>query len=68
MSINCMPDDGLIAFTLEQMNERIQAETQTGETGTAHLRGGLLYTGNVHDAVPRRLLLDPRLSPLDKTA
>lgn len=29
---------------------------------------GLLFTGNPHEAVPRRLLLDPRLSPLERNA
>jgi hypothetical protein len=31
-------------------------------------RSGLLFLGNVHDAFPRRLFMDTRLSPLDKTA
>ncbi|MDL4914892.1 MAG: STY4528 family pathogenicity island replication protein [Enterobacterales bacterium endosymbiont of Blomia tropicalis] len=72
MSINRTPDDSLIAFTLGQMNarlaERTGAEKHTGATDVTNLRSGLLYMGNVHDSIPRRLLLDARLSPLDKTA
>lgn len=72
MSINKTPDDSLIAFTLEQMNarlaERIGAEKHAGTPDVTNLRSGLLYMGNVHDSIPRRLLLDTRLSPLDKTA
>nr|WP_159464897.1 STY4528 family pathogenicity island replication protein [Scandinavium goeteborgense] len=72
MSINRTPDDSLIAFTLGQMNarlaERTGAEKHAGTTDVTNLRSGLLYMGNVHDSIPRRLLLDARLSPLDKTA
>ncbi len=72
MSKNKTPDDSLITFTLEQMNarlaERIGAEKHAGNPDVTNLRSGLLYMGNVHDSIPRRLLLDTRLSPLDKTA
>lgn len=72
MSIDKTPDDSLITFTLEQMNarlaERIGAEKHAGNPDVTNLRSGLLYMGNVHDSIPRRLLLDTRLSPLDKTA
>ncbi|HHK8230810.1 TPA: STY4528 family pathogenicity island replication protein [Serratia marcescens] len=72
MSINRTPDDSLITFTLDQMNarlaERIGAEKHAGTTDVTNLRSGLLFMGNVHDSIPRRLLLDTRLSPLDKTA
>ncbi|MEL5589553.1 STY4528 family pathogenicity island replication protein [Serratia ureilytica] len=72
MSINNTPDDSLITFTLEQMNarlaERIGAEKHAGNPDVTNLRSGLLYMGNVHDSIPRRLFLDTRLSPLDKTA
>lgn len=64
-----LPADSLIAYTVEKMNLRL-AERIPGEddTGQLQLRSGLLYMGNVHDAYPRRLLLDTRLSPLDKMA
>ncbi|WP_051240252.1 STY4528 family pathogenicity island replication protein [Photorhabdus temperata] len=58
--------DSLIAFTLEQMNTRLAAQTEGDEK--KQLRSGLLYLGNVHDAMPRQLILDTRLSPLDKMA
>lgn len=72
MSKTRKPDDSLISFTLAQMNarmaERIGAEKHSGTTDVTNLRSGLLYMGNIHDSMPRRLLLDTRLSPLDKTA
>ena len=58
-----LPADSLIAFTLEKMNARLAANPLRDN---GQVRSGLLFTGNVHDAIPRRLLLDPRLSPLDK--
>ena len=72
MSISKRPDDSLISHTIEQMNarlaERICDDTQATAGDVTNLRSGLLFTGNVHDAVPRRLMLDTRLSPLDKVA
>ena len=60
-----LPAESLIAHTLRKMKASM-AEKASREEG--RIRSGLLFTGNVHDAVPRRLLLDTRLSPLDKTA
>ncbi|HIE1973537.1 TPA: STY4528 family pathogenicity island replication protein [Escherichia coli] len=60
-----LPVDSLIAYTLEKMQERIE---QKGRQQDGKIQSGLLFTGNVHDAIPRRLLLDTRLSPLDKMA
>ncbi|MEW5291539.1 STY4528 family pathogenicity island replication protein [Erwinia papayae] len=57
------PAESLIAFTLEKMTARLAANPRRDE---GRIRSGLLFTGNVHDAFPRRLLLDTRLSPLDK--
>ncbi|SQC20682.1 Uncharacterised protein [Klebsiella pneumoniae] len=72
MSISKRPDDSLISHTIEQMNarlaERICDDTQATAGDVTNLRSGLLFTGNIHDAVPRRLMLDTRLSPLDKVA
>ncbi|MEG3127037.1 STY4528 family pathogenicity island replication protein [Pantoea cypripedii] len=59
-----LPADSLISHALEKMNARIAANPQSD---TGKVRNGLLFLGNVHDAIPRRLLLDSRLSPLDKT-
>lgn len=54
--------DSLITFTLDRMKEKIKT---TPQAGPGHR---LLFTGSLHDAIPRRLLLDTRLSPLDKMA
>ncbi|MGR7122047.1 STY4528 family pathogenicity island replication protein [Klebsiella aerogenes] len=55
--------ENLIAHTLEKMQARIASSERDGR-----IQSGLLFTGNVHDAFPRRLFLDTRLSPLDKMA
>ncbi|HAO9087386.1 TPA: helix-turn-helix domain-containing protein [Escherichia coli] len=60
-----LPAESLIAYTLEKMNHRMATGVRKEE---GRIRSGLLFTGNVHDAIPRRLLLDTRLSPLDKMA
>lgn len=61
-----VPIDDVIQRTLAQMQNRIEQKTQSGEQSNE--QSGLLFLGNVHDAVPRRLFLDSRLSPLDKMA
>ncbi|HAO0315489.1 TPA: helix-turn-helix domain-containing protein [Escherichia coli] len=60
-----LPAESLIAYTLEKMKHRMATGVRKVE---GRIRSGLLFTGNVHDAIPRRLLLDTRLSPLDKMA
>ncbi|ECF3780383.1 helix-turn-helix domain-containing protein [Salmonella enterica subsp. enterica serovar Oslo] len=57
-----LPADDIIDYTLSKMQARID-----GAPGTSgQERNGLLFTGNLHDAYPRALILDMRLSPLDK--
>ncbi|EFA5470972.1 TPA: helix-turn-helix domain-containing protein [Escherichia coli] len=60
-----LPAESLIAYTLEKMKHCMATGARKEE---GRIRSGLLFTGNVHDAIPRRLLLDTRLSPLDKMA
>ncbi|EIW8458058.1 helix-turn-helix domain-containing protein [Salmonella enterica subsp. enterica serovar Reading] len=62
---SALPADSIIDYTLARMQERLAArhDVQSGQE-----RSGLLFMGNVHDAYPRALLLDTRLSPLDKVA
>ncbi|POW54875.1 hypothetical protein C3408_20745 [Candidatus Pantoea alvi] len=59
-----LPDDSLIQQAVTKMINRLTARS-AGEQNS-FVRGGLLFTGNIQDAMPRRLLLDHRLSPLDK--
>ena len=61
-----VPVDDVIQRTLAKMQNRIEQKAQSGEQGNE--QSGLLFLGNVHDAVPRCLFLDSRLSPLDKMA
>lgn len=61
-----VPVDDVIQCSLAKMQNRIEQKTQSGEQSNE--QSGLLFLGNVHDAVPRRLFLDSRLSPLDKMA
>lgn len=58
--------DNVIGHTLNKMTARIVQKAQPGTV--VNEQSGLLYMGNVHDAIPRQLYLDNRLSPLDKTA
>lgn len=59
-----LPDDSLIHQAVTKLNDRLTARLP--EEQNSYVRGGLLFTGNIHDSMPRRLLLDHRLSPLDK--
>ncbi|MCP9269655.1 STY4528 family pathogenicity island replication protein [Xenorhabdus sp. XENO-1] len=56
--------DSLIAHTIAKMKMRLEQRT---DDDVSQLRSGLLFMGNIQDAYPRRLLLDDRLSLLDKT-
>ncbi|EBI1834952.1 helix-turn-helix domain-containing protein [Salmonella enterica] len=57
-----LPADDIIDYTLSKMQARLDGTA--GQSGQE--RNGLLFTGNIHDAYPRALILDMRLSPLDK--
>ncbi|HFW3088936.1 TPA: STY4528 family pathogenicity island replication protein [Salmonella enterica subsp. enterica serovar Reading] len=57
-----LPADDIIDYTLARMQARIDGASAT----SGQERNGLLFTGNLHDAYPRALVLDMRLSPLDK--
>ncbi|TPV23689.1 STY4528 family pathogenicity island replication protein [Pantoea anthophila] len=59
-----LPDDSLIQQAVTKLNARLTARST--EEQNSFVRGGLLFTGNIHDSMPRRLILDQRLSPLDK--
>lgn len=61
-----LPPDSIVEFTLARM--QISLAQRTSENDVTNERSGLLFLGNVHDAFPRRLFMDTRLSPLDKTA
>ncbi|MDC9615876.1 STY4528 family pathogenicity island replication protein [Xenorhabdus khoisanae] len=56
--------DSIIAHTIAKMKMRL---AQRADDDVSQLRSGLLFMGNIQDAYPRHLLLDNRLSPLDKT-
>ncbi|WP_187651885.1 STY4528 family pathogenicity island replication protein [Xenorhabdus sp. TS4] len=56
--------DSIIAHTIAKMKMRLEKQA---DNDVSQLRSGLLFMGNIQDAYPRRLLLDDRLSPLDKT-
>ncbi|MCC8367198.1 helix-turn-helix domain-containing protein [Xenorhabdus sp. PB61.4] len=56
--------DSIIAHTVAKMKMRLE---HRADDDVSQLRSGLLFMGNIQDAYPRRLLLDDRLSPLDKT-
>lgn len=58
--------DNVIQHTLSKMAVRIAQKTQSGVA--ANEQSGLVFLGNMHDAIPRQLFLDERLSALDKMA
>ncbi|WP_336844095.1 STY4528 family pathogenicity island replication protein [Providencia rettgeri] len=58
--------ESILQFTLQKMRQRLQNEQQYNPSG--QVRSGLVFAGNIHDAIPRQLLLDSRLSPFDKLA
>ncbi|WP_024914100.1 STY4528 family pathogenicity island replication protein [Chania multitudinisentens] len=57
---------GIIRHTLAKMAADIESKATQGVA--VNEQSSLVYMGNVHDAIPRRLLLAKNLSPLDKTA
>lgn len=61
-----IPADSIVAHTLSRMEKSLERRAVSGDASQE--RSGLLFMGNVHDAFPRSLFLDTRLSPLDKTA
>lgn len=61
-----IPADSIVAHALSRMQQNLERRADNGDVSQE--RSGLLFMGNVHDAFPRRLFLDTRLSPLDKTA
>lgn len=61
-----LPPDSIVEFTLSRMQTNLAKRSADNDVTSE--RSGLLYLGNVHDAFPRRLFTDSRLSPLDKTA
>lgn len=61
-----LPPDSIVEFTLSRMQNNLAS--RTAENDVISERSGLLFLGNVHDAFPRQLFMDTRLSPLDKTA
>lgn len=61
-----LPPDSIVSLTLSRMQKSLGQRAEYGDVSQE--RSGLLFMGNVHDAFPRRLFLDNRLSPLDKTA
>lgn len=61
-----LPQDSIVTFTLSRMQNSLAS--RTAENDVTSERSALLFLGNVHDAFPRQLFLDTRLSPLDKTA
>ncbi|MEN4946442.1 STY4528 family pathogenicity island replication protein [Pseudomonas proteolytica] len=51
-----------------QLNERCPPRPTTEKPSHQSLRAGFLFSGQSHDVVPRRLLLDNRLTPLERNA
>lgn len=52
----------------QQLNERWPARPATEQPSNQALQAGFLFSGQSHEVVPRRLLLDSRLTPLERNA
>lgn len=52
----------------QQLNERWPARPTTEPPSNHALQAGFLFSGQSHEVVPRRLLLDNRLTPLERNA
>jgi hypothetical protein len=52
----------------QQLNERWPARPTTEQPSNQALQVGFLFSGQSHEVVPRRLLLDNRLTPLERNA
>lgn len=52
----------------QQLSERWPARPTTEQPSNPALQAGFLFSGQSHEVVPRRLLLDSRLTPLDRNA
>ncbi|USW03776.1 STY4528 family pathogenicity island replication protein [Pseudomonas pergaminensis] len=52
----------------QQLSERWPARPTTEHPSNQALQAGFLFSGQSHEVVPRRLLLDCRLTPLERNA
>jgi len=52
----------------QQLNERWPARPTPEHPSNQALQAGFLFSGQSHEVVPRRLLLDHRLTPLERNA
>ncbi|UII69659.1 STY4528 family pathogenicity island replication protein [Pseudomonas sp. HN11] len=52
----------------QQLSERWPARPTTEQPSNQALQAGFLFSGKSHEVVPRRLLLDNRLTPLERNA
>ncbi|NCE85781.1 STY4528 family pathogenicity island replication protein [Pseudomonas sp. Q1] len=52
----------------QQLSERWPAHPTTEPPSNQALQAGFLFSGQSHEVVPRRLLLDDRLTPLERNA
>ncbi|WP_223505323.1 STY4528 family pathogenicity island replication protein [Pseudomonas sp. GL-RE-29] len=52
----------------QQLSERWPARLTTEHPSNQALQAGFLFSGQSHEVVPRRLLLDSRLTPLERNA
>lgn len=52
----------------QQLNERWPPRPITEKTSNQALQAGFLFSGQSHEVVPRSLLLDSRLTPLERNA
>lgn len=66
-SLNTLLDSASVALDVKRSTHP-NASGDGGNVAGEPEKTGILFTGNPHEAVPRRLLLDKRLTPLERNA
>lgn len=62
-----------LSYVFESASHHLRAQLELRRDEEAHQRApgdyaGIIFSGNPHETVPRRLLLDQRLTPLERNA
>ena len=67
-SHNLAPQGDRLQQQVEVAEQTLISQRKSADSGKDHSGGiGVIFTGNIHHTIPHNLLLDPILSPVDKT-
>jgi len=68
MKLARFPISTLLDSASGHLEAHLLQKKEQAATGTANSYSGIIFSGNPHETVPRRLLLDDRLTPLERNA